>query len=224
MLSGPFFMAHTGQTYNRRRPWPLKLNLPGTFCIPLFLLLVKGFDSVDYLFMYQCVSIRTSLHRFSKKEEASQFSRQRCSQVHTLSRLVSPLTGTIVPRIILVFAALAVSDSNGFNSDPDVFSCLSCAPCFLSDFNRLSIQRVTDKSNTFSSGFSIPVMTRILDFTDKLTQKITEAVEFIIVSQHFSNTDHDEDDSQATTHKHQSHLLCEIGILHGRFLYGVMTL
>ncbi|WZZ33991.1 hypothetical protein YC2023_017392 [Brassica napus] len=56
-------MAHTGQTYNRRRPWPLKLNLPGTFCIPLFLLLVK-----------------TSLHRFSKKEEASQFSRQRCSQ------------------------------------------------------------------------------------------------------------------------------------------------
>uniref|UniRef100_A0A0D3DB37 Uncharacterized protein n=1 Tax=Brassica oleracea var. oleracea TaxID=109376 RepID=A0A0D3DB37_BRAOL len=43
MLSGTFFMAHTGQTYNRRRPWPPKLNLPGTFCIPLFLLLVKGF-------------------------------------------------------------------------------------------------------------------------------------------------------------------------------------
>ena len=41
MLSGTFFMAHTGQTYNRRRPWPPKLNLPGTFCIPLFLLLVK---------------------------------------------------------------------------------------------------------------------------------------------------------------------------------------
>nr|VDD60485.1 unnamed protein product [Brassica oleracea] len=75
------------------------------------------------------------------------------------------ITGTIVPRIILVFAAL---------------------------------RRVTDKSNTFSSGFSIPVMTRILDFTDKLTQKITEAVEFIVVSQHFSNTDHDEDDSQSS--------------------------
>ncbi|KAF3529084.1 hypothetical protein DY000_02041961 [Brassica cretica] len=61
-----------------------------------------------------------------------------------------------------------------------------------------SDQRVTDKSNTFSSGFSIPVMTRILDFTYKLTQKITEAVEFIVVSQHFSNTDHDEDDSQSS--------------------------
>ncbi|CAN7011287.1 unnamed protein product [Brassica oleracea var. botrytis] len=62
-----------------------------------------------------------------------------------------------------------------------------------------ALARVTDKSNTFSSGFSIPVMTRILDFTDKLTQKITEAaVEFIVVSQHFSNTDHDEDDSQSS--------------------------
>ncbi|CAF1928434.1 unnamed protein product [Brassica napus] len=30
MLSGPFFMAHTGKTYNRRRPWPPKLNLLGT--------------------------------------------------------------------------------------------------------------------------------------------------------------------------------------------------
>ncbi|WZZ80591.1 hypothetical protein YC2023_101163 [Brassica napus] len=39
---------------------------------------------------------------------------------HLLSHLVSPLTGTIVPRIILVFAALAVSDSNGFNSDLDI--------------------------------------------------------------------------------------------------------
>ncbi|CDY51787.1 BnaC02g44740D [Brassica napus] len=28
MLSGTFFMAHTGQTYNLRRPWPPKLNLP----------------------------------------------------------------------------------------------------------------------------------------------------------------------------------------------------
>uniref|UniRef100_A0A0D3DQC5 Uncharacterized protein n=1 Tax=Brassica oleracea var. oleracea TaxID=109376 RepID=A0A0D3DQC5_BRAOL len=53
---------------------------------------------------------------------------------HLLSHLVSPLTGTIVPRIILVFAALAVSDSNGFNSDLDVYCCLSCAPCFLSNF------------------------------------------------------------------------------------------
>ncbi|KAH0878651.1 hypothetical protein HID58_066045 [Brassica napus] len=65
MLSGPFFMAHTGKTYNRRRPWPPKLNLLG--------------------FRFCRLSVYTSLQRFSKEEEASQFSRQRCSQVHTLS-------------------------------------------------------------------------------------------------------------------------------------------
>ncbi|CAN6928006.1 unnamed protein product [Brassica oleracea] len=131
MLSGTFFMAHTGQTYNRRRPWPPKLNLPGTFCIPLFLLLVK---------------VRVLIWVFGL---GFQFflTIRLCYRVSILKKKPPSYLGKD-------------AHNNRYHSSKD-YTCL-CCPC------------------------------------DKLTQKVTEAVEFIVVSQHFSNTDHDEDDSQSS--------------------------
>ncbi|KAJ4872574.1 Uncharacterized protein Rs2_45758 [Raphanus sativus] len=79
----------------------------------------------------------------------------------------------------------------------------------------LMARMLTERCYIFK--FSIPVITLILDCTytlsiigrpfvvlsffsycRELAQKITEEVEFIVVSQHFSNTDHDEDDSQSS--------------------------